>query len=411
VTEGPGQAAATQPDTDLAVIGAGPAGLAAAAAAAHAGLRVTVIDEQRAGGGQIYRGLGDADAALRQVLGEDYVAGQPLLAALAAPGVTHLGEASVWQVGRDRQIYYSRRGEARRLAARAIIIATGAMERPMPFPGWTLPGVMGAGAAQVLLKTSGLAPGAGLVMAGSGPLMFLLAWQYLRAGVRVDAIVETTPGANLGRALRYLPGALRGHAYLRKGAMLLSALRRAGVTHHRRAGGLAALGGEQVEALAFHVDGERREIPCSTLLLHQGVVPNVQITRSLSMSHDWDRLQRCWRPRLDTHGETEIDGIYVAGDGGGIGGAWAAEHQGRLGALHAASVLGALSRPEFLQRTEPDRRALSRHLAARPFLDALYAPAASTWRSVAWGRTRPRPSAAPAWGPARDASADSPCPR
>lgn len=365
---------------DLIVVGAGPAGLAAARAAGEAGLEVAVIDDQPGPGGQIYRAVAGAGESRLAMLGADYARGRSLLDALDQPAVRHIPNATVWQVTREREVYLSEGGAARHLRARHIVLATGAMERPMPFPGWTRPGVMTAGAGQILLKTAGLVPGGRTILAGSGPLLFLLAWQYLRAGASIAALVETTPRANTTAALPHLPGALRATEYLRKGLSMLTAIRRAGIPYYRRARGLNARGqdgGEgEVTSLGFTAGGRTHELACDLLLVHQGVVPNVQITRALDLAHDWDPLQRCWRPRLDSRGETELEGIAVAGDGGGIGGARVAELQGRLAGLHAAARLGALSDAELAARAKPLRRELAHHLAVRPFLDALYAPAA-----------------------------------
>jgi NADPH-dependent 2,4-dienoyl-CoA reductase/sulfur reductase-like enzyme len=361
--------------TQLAVVGAGPAGLAAAAAAASSGIEVVIIDEQPAAGGQIYRGIERADAARRDILGPDYARGAALLGVLDQPSVTHLTGTTVWQISPEREIHLTRNGTAGTLVADRIILATGAMERPMPFPGWTLPGVMTAGAGQILLKGSGLVPQGEVVLAGSGPLLLLLAAQYLRAGGKISAIVETTPRGNAFKALRHLPGALRANGYLLKGVALLREIKRRGVPHYRGASGLEALGDDRVAGLRFASRGRSHELPCSLLLLHQGIVPNVQITRSLNLRHDWDQNQRCWRPYGDAWGRTRLEGIAVAGDGAGIAGADAAEHAGRLAGLHAAWELGALTVKDLKTRSRPERRALAYHLAVRPFLDALYAPA------------------------------------
>lgn len=360
---------------DVAVVGAGPAGLAAAACTARAGLDTVLIDEQPTAGGQIYRALGAADERVRAIAGPDYGQGRELLDALGESSVRHLSATTVWQISPEREIFFSRDGRADTIAARSIILATGAMERPMPFPGWTKAGVMTAGAAQILLKSSGLIPREPVVLAGSGPLLYLLAWQYLRAGAAIGAIVETTPTAQWLQGLRHLPGALRAHHYLRKGFTLLREIRRNGVAHYRAATGLEARGNGPIDSLRFRCGARDREIPCTLLLLHQGVVPNVQITRSLGIEHDWNELQRCWHPRKGAFGETVIEGIYVAGDGGGIGGAQAAEHQGRLAGFHAARQLDALNGEAFESHVRGERRALAHELAIRPFLDALYAPA------------------------------------
>lgn len=361
--------------TEIAIIGAGPAGLAAADLLGEAGCEITLIDEQPAPGGQIYRGVGSASAERLRVLGADYAAGRNLLGAVNRPGVRHIPAATVWEVTREREISYSVGGAAHRVAARQVIVCNGATERPMPFPGWTLPGVIMAGAGQILLKTSGLLPPAPLVLAGSGPLLYLVASQYLAAGHDVAAIVETTPGGNRWVALRHLSGMLLSPHYLLKGLSLLAGLKRAGIPHYRGATGLRAEGTHRVEALAFTAGGKARRLPCAALLIHTGIIPNVQITRSLNLTHDWDGLQQCWLPRLDGFGQTEAEGIFVAGDGGGIAGAEAAIHSGRLAALGCMAALGHIDADERDRRTAVDRTALSRQKRARPFLDALYAPA------------------------------------
>ena len=351
----------------LIVIGAGPAGLAAADTALAHGLEVMLLDEQPGPGGQIYRNIGNGDDERRAVLGADYAQGETLLPVMERPGLDYRRGATVWEVTPDRQVFFTEQGRARAVSADKLILATGAMERPMPFPGWTLPGVMSCGAAQIMLKSSGLFPAEGAILAGSGPLLLLLATQMLAAGARIGAIVETTPARNFLAAAQRLPRALLAREYLRKGMGMMAALRRSGVPWYKDAGGLQALGTNRVEALRFKDGAKTRELPCGLLLLHQGVVPNAQIARSLRLDHDWDDMQRAWRPRADSWGETALPGIFVAGDGAGIVGAKASAIQGRLAALRAADAQPG--------EAAPLRRALARELAIRPFLDRLYRPA------------------------------------
>jgi NADPH-dependent 2,4-dienoyl-CoA reductase/sulfur reductase-like enzyme len=359
----------------LLIVGAGPAGLAAAETALDHGVAAMLLDEQPGPGGQIYRGIAGAGADRRALLGPDYAAGAELLPVLALDGLNYRPGASVWQVTPDRTVLFTEEGEARAVTAERIVLAAGALERPMPFPGWTLPGVMTCGAAQILLKTAGLVAGEGTVLAGSGPLLLLLASQLLAAGARIEAIVETTPRRNFAAALRHLPGALRASEYLRKGLAMTAALRRAGIPWHKGATGLRAIGDKRIEALRFAAAGGTREIPCGLLLLHQGVVPNVQMTRALELAHDWDAAQRAWRPRADPWGETALPGIAVAGDCAGIVGANGSALQGRLAALQAAFRLGALDQTGRDRAAAPLIRALRRERAIRPFLERLYRPA------------------------------------
>ena len=143
---------------DLLIVGAGPAGLAAACEARQWGLSVALLDEQHAAGGQIYRAVDAASAKRRAVLGDDYAAGAALTTAFANSGAQHIAGAAVWNVSRERKVSFIRDGASQSLQARHIILASGAMERPFPIPGWTLPGVMGAGAAQILYKSAGALP-------------------------------------------------------------------------------------------------------------------------------------------------------------------------------------------------------------------------------------------------------------
>ena len=164
------------------VVGAGPAGLAAATTTAELGLDVLLADEHPVPGGQIWRRAEDPAVDADAVLGPEYVAGGLKVARFRASGAGYLPGATVWGVEPGR-VLLSTRGEARDLEAGHVILATGAIERPFPVPGWTLPGVMGAGGAQALLKSAGLVPAEPPVLAGTGPLLLLLAWQYLQAGV------------------------------------------------------------------------------------------------------------------------------------------------------------------------------------------------------------------------------------
>ena len=187
----------------LVVIGAGPGGLCAAIKAASLGLEVLLLDEQQSPGGQIYRGISQSPDDRSALLGADYQRGTDLVAAFSASEAQYWPQTTVWSLNSHREIGILRQGQASLIHAERVILASGAMERPVPFRGWTLPGVMNAGAAQILLKTAGVVPSKGTVIAGTGPLPLLVAWQYLRAGVAVKAVLEFSPGRNFWRAAPY----------------------------------------------------------------------------------------------------------------------------------------------------------------------------------------------------------------
>ena len=359
---------------DIAIAGAGPAGMAAATVAAEHGASVVILNEQRRAGGQIYRGVGSQTIKNRDILGDDYYVGRGLVTELEQSSVEHLAETTVWQVSRDREIGISKDGVARLLTADEVIIATGAQERPFPIPGWTLPGVMNAGAAQVLLKSAGVAaPDA--VFIGTGPLIYLVAHQYMKAGMPVRAILDTTPRANMFSALPHLPAALGSLGVLMKGRRWIGNLRAAGIPFVKDIDDVKLEGDNAVSMVAYKRRGAWQRIETDQVFLHQGVVPNVNLAMAAGCGHRWDEAQLCWHAVTDEWMESDIARIAIAGDGVGIGGARAAEYRGRIagyGALHRTGHINATTRDRL---AEPFRKALKSEMRIRPFLDAMFRPA------------------------------------
>lgn len=356
---------------DVAVVGAGPAGLAAATLCARAGLATVLFDEQPSPGGQIYRSITTTPVKRDTILGADYWAGSELAQKFLASGAHYVPGATVWNLTGEREIGVSVAGSARILTAERIILATGALERPFPIPGWTLPGVMTAGAGQILLKSSGLLPDGRTVIAGCGPLLWLIAWQYLNAGARIDAILETATGDS-GAAWRHTP-AFATSPYLLKGLrMMLAVRRRARVVSNVVE--LRAEGRDRVEAVAYRTaGGPEQRLPVDNLFLHQGVVPNVNLAMAVGIEHGWDDVQLCFAPVLDADGGSSVSGIAIAGDGAGIAGAEAAQARGAL-AGHAA-VRALRPNAQVLAETATVRARLARFTRGRAFLDTYYMPA------------------------------------
>jgi NADPH-dependent 2,4-dienoyl-CoA reductase/sulfur reductase-like enzyme len=368
---------------DVLVVGAGPAGLAAATEAARLGLATLLVDEQPAPGGQIYRAITTTPLRDRRILGDDYWHGAGLIEPFTQSGAAYEPGATVWAVSRQTapagvdgfEVAYSVAGEARLVHARHILLATGAQERPFPIPGWTLPGVVTAGAAQILLKQAGMAPDSRAVLAGSGPLLYLIAWQYLNAGVKLQALLDTTPPGRSAAALPHVVDFLRS-PYFMKGLKLLRAVK-AGIPVVRHVGALEALGENgRLSAVRYQAGSAPvQTMAADHLLLHQGVVPNINLSNAVGVAHRWNEALACWEPAVDGWGVTDVPGIGIAGDGAGIAGARAAEQRGRLAALQAAVALGRIDIAQRDRAAREPRAALSRATRGRAFFDALYRPA------------------------------------
>ncbi len=361
------------PFVDLAIIGAGPSGMACASQAAECGLSVILIDEQASAGGQIYRDIERAADTRGDILGKDYVIGKSLVAGLQDERVKFVRGAKVWQIETASRVTFSVEGRSQAVRARRLVIATGALERPMPLPGWTLPGVLTAGAAQILLKQSSIVC-RDAVLVGSGPLLYLVAAQLCRVGRPPIAIVETQTLTDLLRASRNIGGALVGWRYLLKGLGLLRELRAAGVRRYRSAREIEVLGDQSVSGIRFSQGSQTRELQCQTVLLHHGVIPNTQIARSLDVTHLWDDRQECFRPEVDEWGRSNIDTIFIAGDGAGIGGAKVAALRGQMAALEIAKDLGLIAESKRAAKADAVRKNLIKENAARPFIDLAYPP-------------------------------------
>ena len=360
---------------DIIVIGAGPAGMAAAVTAAEGGAKVLLLDDQPAPGGQIYRAIENADANTEQVLGADYMTGRKLTEAFHSQPVDYVSSATVWQVTEGREVGYSAGGKAKLVRAPWVIMATGAIERPFPIRGWTLPGVMMAGAAQTILKASNLAAD-GAVFAGSGPLLYLVVHQYLKAGVRVAALLDTTAKSNWKAAIPHLPGGLFRWDMLSKGRRWMKKIRQSDVLMVEGVTDLRVLGEDAATGIAYTTtNGQATELAATNIFLHQGVVPHVNLAMAAGVYHEWNENQLCWCPNTDHWGRTNVDNVVMAGDGAGIGGALAAEAAGCLAALGCLAELGRIDTAERDRRAQAPRVVLEREHKVRPFLDAWFKPA------------------------------------
>ena len=363
---------------DAIVVGAGPAGLSCSTTLSMHGLNVALVDEQASPGGQIYRNIKNSSKQQRSVLGSDYTAGQSLVDEFKNSSVDYLSRARVWQADACGDVFLSRNNASRKLSAKYLVLSTGAMERPVPFPGWILPGVMTCGGISNLFKDAGMFPNGPIVLAGSGPLFWLSAKHLFDLKVAVTAILDTAPANRTLGALKHMPAALQRPDYLFKGVSMIAgvklAARKKGVPIYNHVTDLQAHGTDELERVTAKTKGKTLDFEVSSLLVHEGVIPNTALLRQVGCEHAWNPVQRYWYPKTDTDGRTHFSRVFVAGDGGFVHGARPAEIKGRLAGLAIAQKMNCFSKPEHEKKKAGLSHELKRELYARPFVDALYLP-------------------------------------
>lgn len=322
--------------TEIAIVGTGPAGVRAAEILVQAGLRPTVVDEGPDSGGQVYRrppeplrleprSLHGYDAGRAVALHETFDS--------LRPHIDHLPATLVWSAssGELELLTGSRR---RRLRWDRLILATGAMDRIIPFEGWTLPGVYTLGGAQVALKHQACTVGSRPIFLGTGPLLYLVAWQYAAAGVQPAAVLDTAPPAARRRSLL---GLMRGGRNFAKGVRLVVGLRARGVALATGVRPLAAIGGPDgtVRELVWRDPrGALRRTGCDAVAVGFGLSSETRLADLCGLPFAFHAGQRQWLPICDEQGRSAAPGVYLAGDGAGIDGAAAAELSGAR-AAHA----------------------------------------------------------------------------
>ncbi|MFC8662956.1 NAD(P)/FAD-dependent oxidoreductase [Streptomyces sp. NPDC057199] len=388
----------------LAVIGAGPAGLTAALAAAARGVRVTLVDSAPQAGGQFYRQTAPGLGARRpQALHHQWRTWERLRDGLAAHidagRVTHLTDHHVWFVERQsgtataddtakgsftvHALLGPEQEEPVTVHADAVLLATGGYEKVLPFPGWTLPGVVTAGGAQAMLKGGLVLPGRTAVVAGTGPLLLPVAVGLASAGARVAALVESADPRNLARQARVL-GA--HPAKLAEGARFAAELARHRVGTRFRSTVVAAHGTGRLEAVTVaSLDGDGRvrpgtgrRVPCDTLAVGHGMLPHTDLAEALGCRLDGVDVA------VDDEQRTDVPGVWAAGETTGIGGAVLASAEGRIAGLSIAARLDSRTPERSSYVSAAKTRAGLREFFAA--VDTVFAPPAH-WTEQVTGDT------------------------
>lgn len=324
---------------DIVIVGAGPAGISAAEVLCAKGLRPILIDEGARAGGQGYRRPAD-DLALdmNRLMGSEaqrYAALHRRFEALL-PAIDYRPRTLVWAID-GKQLHLLHEGKAETLAFDKLLIASGAMDRVAPMPGWTLPGVFTLGGAQVALKDQGCLIGSRVAFLGSSPLLALAAKQYRDMGADIAVIADTTP---LSAKAAAMPALLRAPRTLLRGLWYMGASLRAGTAMLHGVTPVAIEGAGRVEALVLRdAQGRERRFACDAVALGHGLKPETQLADLAGAQFAYDTDFRLFLPEIDRMGRAR-PGLYLAGDGVRIGGADAAEASGALAAHAILSDIG-----------------------------------------------------------------------
>lgn len=359
---------------DLLIVGAGPAGLGAAVAAGSCGLDAAVVDEYASVGGQIFRNI--QLPCIEKILDERTLGiGRKLVEDFEKSGVKFYPNTSVWGM-ENTTVFCKSPDEVKKISASKIIYATGGYERPVPFKGWTLPGVYTAGAAEMLFRSAGELPSGKepVVLCGNGPLLMALAVHLTEHGVPIRAWLDTgkfssklSASVHMGRVFQDMP-------YFKHGMHLALEIIKAKVPIITGVSAVEACGSGFVEKVVYTKNGKCYELAASALIRHEGIIPRIQIPSALDMKLEWDSLQRYWYPKTDAFGRTSLNHVYIAGDNAFVHGGESAIWKGYVCGYAAAWDLGVVPDNEIKAKSEEYFRKMQLLCRARDYLRYVFAP-------------------------------------
>jgi NADPH-dependent 2,4-dienoyl-CoA reductase/sulfur reductase-like enzyme len=328
-------------DPVVAVVGAGPAGLRVAETLTRGGVRPILIDEAPRPGGQIYRQPPSGAARSPKTLyGFEARKAVKIHAIPARLGdaIDYRPDTLVWNIFGQRLYTIGPSGHDK-LGFDRLVIASGAMDRVLPFPGWTVPGVFTLGGAQIALKAQGVSIGRRVALVGAGPLLPLVAYQYAKAGADVAAVLDVTP---LSAKLRNVPDLLAQSGTLAKGFWYVARNAISGLLMRSDVRAISVEGTDRVRGLCWRdAAGVRHRVACDAVGASFGLRSETQLADLAGCAFAYDKVARQWLPQRDAAGRSSKPGVYLSGDGAGIGGADVAELQGERAALAVLEDIGA----------------------------------------------------------------------
>lgn len=344
------------------IIGAGPSGVRCAQTLVAAGLRPTVVDENRRDGGQIYRRQPDNfTRPYAKLYGTEAGRAQSLHESFDAlrDKIDYWPETLAWNIA-DQKLHVVKNERASALPYDALVICSGATDRLMPVKGWHHAGTYSLGASQIALKAQACAIGRQIVFLGTGPLLYLVASQYVKAGATVAAVLDTSP---LMRRVAALPKLLARPAVLLNGLGLVAGIKRAGVPVLTGVTPLEITGSSENGVHAVVVRdgrGNVRSFDCDAVAMGYHLRPETQLADLARCAFRFDQETRQWLPEVGEDGRTSVPGVYLAGDGMRVLGADGAEIGGRLAAMAVLQDFHLNVADEQLQRLRAEQASMER---------------------------------------------------
>ena len=344
------------------IIGAGPSGVRCAEALVAAGLRPTVVDESRRDGGQIYRRQPDNfTRPYNKLYGTEADKAQSLHTSFDAlrDKIDYWPETLAWNIA-DQKLHVVKDECASALPYDALVICSGATDRLMPVKGWHYAGTYSMGASQIALKAQACAIGHRVVFMGSGPLLYLVASQYIKAGAKVAAVLDTSP---LMRRVAALPKLLARPSVLLKGMILVASIKRVGVPVLTGITPIEITGSAEngvQGAVVRDGRGKMRTFECDAVAMGYHLRPETQLADLARCAFRFDQETHQWLPEVDEDGRSSVPGVYLAGDGMRVLGADAAEIGGRLAAMAVLKDVGLNVEDKELQRLRAEQASMER---------------------------------------------------
>lgn len=378
---------------DIVIVGGGPAGIAASTVSAGLGARVVLIDENSRIGGKVFShkaerlsGFG-AEAIENRIRNRLFKSFQDI-----SGKITVYSDTQVWHIDDRKEVYLESCSANNRvppsIKGRTLVIATGAMERMIPFPGWTLPGIFSAGGLNTLVR-KGVIPGKRFLIAGTGPLQIALARNLIQKNAKIAAIVSPVSFKKIiscifdfisGAGIIKLVGIIDYFSTIKSHRIPVlteSLLLEASETDSWHQ---AVIG--RMDSMGNILQGSRRIFSVDAVATGYGLIPSTDLTRSCGCSHYYDERAGCWRTNCNKRMETSLDGVFVAGDGSAIRGYSAAIEEGKIAGIEACVHLGVLSRKKADEMTRPSIKRLERFNRFGRVLDFLSLPDPGAYRAI-----------------------------